>query len=122
MTTLNFTEENNVLSDAKTEGIIYFSPECIFKVLSYTFYEGLSIEDINPGDEGGELYLLNLKTGLIQNYTIWINDVDEDNNNISYYVCLPTKIESEDNDEIEVYLLDELGIVYSENQTNTSYQ
>lgn len=114
MTTVN--EEYNVLPQYKDlKGILYFTNQCAYKVLSYTFHEDLkelTFDNYEPGIEGGEMYLLNVVTGLVEEYTLWINDVDEDKD-ISFYVCLPTKEDSEDGDELEDFLLYDFNIYYS---------
>lgn len=93
-----------------------------FVVIDYSF--SMNIEEYkelsdagNIGIEGGTLYLYNLESQTIENFTLWTNDFDEEHNIPQFYVCLP---DPEDDDEyVDYNLEDDFGIKYCESRIST---
>lgn len=93
-----------------------------YVVIDYSF--SMNLEEYkeqsdggNVGIEGGTLYLYNLESQTIENFTLWTNDFDEEHNIPQFYVCLP---DPEDDDELIDYNLDDdFDIKYCESRIST---
>ncbi|MDQ0273343.1 hypothetical protein [Cytobacillus purgationiresistens] len=66
-------------------------------------YEVVNVDVLMLGDEAGSLTLLNTVTIKLETYTIWDGET-------FFYVCLPTGNPAKDEDELEIYNVEDFNI------------
>jgi hypothetical protein len=100
------------------EKVFVFNNGKVYKVLDFFFlYEDEDMRYLIEefiDDDGGSLFLLNLATGEVEEFTIWIseNEFDDDITD-ALQVWLPTEFEDETGDDLECFPLKDLDISFA---------